>query len=85
MADKLMHIPNVDTQNYFFCRLQLVVKTFGHLTQWTNQLQFNESPPKWEASRRLVASSLFSKFHICHISFWDGFMLFVCPCTFLIF
>ena len=30
MADKLMYIPNNDTQNYPFCRLQLVVKTFGN-------------------------------------------------------
>ena len=26
MADKLIYIPNDDAQNYFFCRLQLVVK-----------------------------------------------------------
>ena len=47
MADKLMYIPNDDTQNYPekllyipsddtqncpFCRLQLVVETFGHST-----------------------------------------------------
>ena len=32
MADKLMYKPNDDTQNYLFCRLQLVVETFGHLT-----------------------------------------------------
>ena len=30
MADTLMYIPNDDTQNYPLCRLQLVVKTFGH-------------------------------------------------------
>ena len=30
MTDALMYIPNDDTQNYFYCRLQLVVKTFGH-------------------------------------------------------
>ena len=29
MDDKLIYIPNDDTQNYPFCRLQLVVKTFG--------------------------------------------------------
>ena len=28
MADKLKNIPNYDTQNYLFCRLQLVVKMF---------------------------------------------------------
>ena len=27
MADKLKYIPNDDTQNYHFCRLQLVVET----------------------------------------------------------
>ena len=32
MVDKLMHIPNNDKQFYPFCRLQLVVETFGHLT-----------------------------------------------------
>ena len=30
-ADKLMYIPNADTNSYPFCRLQLVVGTFGHL------------------------------------------------------
>ena len=30
MADKLMYIPNHDTQNSLFCRLQLLVETFGH-------------------------------------------------------
>ena len=32
ITDKLMYIPNDDTQNYPFCKLQLVVETFGHLT-----------------------------------------------------
>ena len=32
MADKLIYIPNNDAQNYPFCRLQLVVETFGHST-----------------------------------------------------
>ena len=30
-----MYIPNEDTQKYYFCRLQLVVKTIGHSTKWT--------------------------------------------------
>ena len=37
MADELMYIPNDDTENYPFYRLQLMVKTFGHLPieiQW---------------------------------------------------
>ena len=44
MAEKLMNIPNDDTQNYSFCRLQLMVKTFGQSTKWTNQSKFNKSP-----------------------------------------
>ena len=28
-----MYIPNDDTQNYLFCRLQLVVETFGNSTK----------------------------------------------------
>ena len=32
MGDKLMYIPNDDTQNYPFCRLQLVVEMYGHST-----------------------------------------------------
>ena len=38
MADKLMYTPNDDTQNYPYCSLQLVVKTFGYRTyEPTNQ------------------------------------------------
>ena len=33
MADKLMYIPTDDTQNYPFCRLELVVETFEHSNQ----------------------------------------------------
>ena len=44
MADKLMYIPNDDTQIQPFCRLQLVIETFGHSTLWTNKLKFNKSP-----------------------------------------
>ena len=36
MADKLMYIPNDGTQNYFFCRLKLVVETY-ELNKPTNQ------------------------------------------------
>ena len=32
MADKFMYIPNYDTQNYLFCRLQIEVETFEHST-----------------------------------------------------
>ena len=39
IADKLMYIPNADTQNYPCCRLQLVVETHQHPTKWANQLK----------------------------------------------
>ena len=42
MANKLMYIPNDDTQNYP-CILQLVVEIFGHSTKWTNQSNFYKS------------------------------------------
>ena len=32
MADKLMYIPNYDTQNYPFCRFKLVAEAFEHST-----------------------------------------------------
>ena len=38
MADKLMYIPNDDTQNYSLRRLQLMVEMFKHiLNESTNQ------------------------------------------------
>ena len=56
MANKLMCILNDDTQNYPFCRLELVetlghstqhiklelVKTLEHSTQHINQSEFNK-------------------------------------------
>ena len=32
MADKCMYISDDDTENYPFCRLQLMVETFGNST-----------------------------------------------------
>ena len=34
ITDKLKYIPNNDTQNYLFCRLQLMFVTFRHLNKW---------------------------------------------------
>ena len=40
MADKLMYIPNANTQNCPFYKLQLVVEMFGNsTTKPTNQIQ----------------------------------------------
>ena len=40
MAYRLMYIPNDVTLNYPFCSLKLVVETFAHSTQLTNQSKF---------------------------------------------
>ena len=40
MTDNIMHIPEDDTQNYPFCRSQLVIEMFGHSTKWTKQSKF---------------------------------------------
>ena len=44
MANKFMNLPNDDAQNYPFFRLQSVVETFGHSTEWTNQSKFFSVP-----------------------------------------
>ena len=38
MDEKFMYIPNVDTQNYFFCRLQLSGSKVWMLNLRTNQV-----------------------------------------------
>ena len=43
MADNLISFNNDNTQNYTFCRLQLVDQIFGHSTKCTNQSKFNNS------------------------------------------
>ena len=43
MADKLKYITNAYTQNYPFCRLQLVVEKLGYST-CTNQSKLNKIP-----------------------------------------
>ena len=37
MADTVMYILNVNTQDFPFCRLKLVFETFKHSIQLTNQ------------------------------------------------
>ena len=49
MAIKLFHITNDYIQSSPFCRLQLVVETFGQLTYWANQ--FNKKSPKLLSQR----------------------------------
>ena len=44
MADTLIYIPNDDTQNNLFCRLQLLVETFDtQLNEPTNQYSMKVS------------------------------------------
>ena len=50
MAHKLMYIPNDATQNYLFCRLELVVETSGHSNIRTKQLKFNKGPQSYQAN-----------------------------------
>ena len=47
-----MYIPNDDSRNYLFCRLQLVVITFGYSTKRTNQSKFNKSPQGCWANKK---------------------------------
>ena len=37
LSDKSRYIPNKETQNNHFCRLQLVIETFGQFDEPTNQ------------------------------------------------
>ena len=43
IADKLMYIPNDDTQRYSFCRFKSVVETFEHPKQLISQSKFIKS------------------------------------------
>ena len=52
MAEKLMSIPNNDTQNYPFSRLQLVVKMCRHSTELTNQSKFTKAPKDVEPTNK---------------------------------
>ena len=44
MADKLMYIPNDNTQNCPFCNVKLVVETFEQATKYSNQSKFTKVP-----------------------------------------
>ena len=44
MADKFMYIPNDDTKNQPFCKLNLTVETLEHSTCLTNQYKFSIVP-----------------------------------------
>ena len=47
-----MNIFNDDTQNYPFCRLQLVAKMFRHPPYLTNQIKFDQSPQSYEPTNK---------------------------------
>ena len=51
-----MYMPNDDTINNPFCRLQLVVETFGHLIFWTNQWKLNKVPKVIKSTNKKLLS-----------------------------
>ena len=51
-----VYIPNEDTQNYHFCRLQLVVETFGHLIH--QQIKIQNSSHQKLSSQWIIKSLL---------------------------
>ena len=68
MANKLMYIPNDNTQNYTFCRLQKVVETFGYSSfKPTNQNSVKvPKVPKWIWIRK----PYYKKFRTSIFCFW---------------
>ena len=52
IADKLIYIPNDDTQNYPFCRLKFVVETFEHSIKITNQSNFTKVPKVFKPTNK---------------------------------
>ena len=61
-----MYIPNDDTNNYHFCRLRLVVETFGHSTSWTNKSKFNTCPQSCWANEHNAIIKLWGLVLIAH-------------------
>ena len=55
MADKFKYIPNDDTQNSLFCRLKLLVETFGHST---NQKYFKVPKVVKTANKKTLGTSV---------------------------
>ena len=51
MADKLMYVPNDDTQNYPFSRLLWVVETFGHSTKLNKLIVIQYKSPRLLSQR----------------------------------
>ena len=56
MADKLMYIPNDNTQNSLSCRLQLLVETCGHSTDRHMDGQTDISNHKWNEVKMICES-----------------------------
>ena len=52
MADKLMYRYNIWFTKLPFCRLQLVVETFGHSTPGTNQSKLKKDPKVIESAKK---------------------------------
>ena len=54
MADKLLYIPNNDTQNYLLCRLQIVVET----NEPTNKKKFLSLQSCWDNEQEKLGTSV---------------------------
>ena len=63
MAEKLLHIPNDETQNYTFCRSKLVVETFETLlNELTNQNSLKSPKLLGQRTRK----------RYCPLSLWNN-------------
>ena len=60
-----MHVRINNIQIWPFCRLNLVVETFGHSAKWTNELKFNKS---LQRIRRLWDKTMAVKFMYVRIN-----------------
>ena len=49
-----MYFPNDDAQKYSFCRLQLVVETFGLSTEWINQTKLEKVPKVVDPTNKIT-------------------------------
>ena len=58
MTDKLMFIPNDDTQKFPLSKLKLMALTFEHSTLWTKQSKFTEVPKVKPKNKKTILKTL---------------------------
>ena len=69
MADAFMYILNDDSQNYPFCRLQLVFEMFDHKIKKKKKSKLNKSPQKFKATKerfcyKTLGTSIYKHFSV---------------------